>query len=159
MLSFIKNVVSKCIHGLSQPEIHDEKLKNKNGKLKGLTAVSKPWSFFCFVFLLGSVPLLVSLYLQHWGIFTVLCFIHRTDQHHKKLVGIYLLEIEPLNETKTKPIRYLNEAYSPVCKPIRNLRNEKETGPSELSYWTKTSGTVFGAMEENLANSWSARAQ
>ena len=46
MLSFIKNVVSKCIHGLSQPKIHDEKLKNENGKLKGLTAVSKPWSFF-----------------------------------------------------------------------------------------------------------------
>ena len=87
MLSFIKNVVPKCIHGLSQPEIHDEKLKR-------LTAVSKPWSFF-FLFLLGSVPLPVSLYLQHGGIFTFLCFIHRTDQRHKNLVGIYLLEIKP----------------------------------------------------------------
>ena len=48
-----------------------------------------------FLFLLGSVPLPVSLYLQHWGIFTFLCFIHRTDQRHKNLVGIYLLEIKP----------------------------------------------------------------
>ena len=50
MLSFIKNLVSKCIHGLSQSEIHDEKLKNENGKLKWLTAVSKPWSFFFFFY-------------------------------------------------------------------------------------------------------------
>ena len=42
MLSFIKNEVSKCIHGLSQSEIYDEKLKNESGKLKGLTALSKP---------------------------------------------------------------------------------------------------------------------
>lgn len=74
-------------------------------------------------------------------------------------MGIYLLEIEPLNETKTKPIRYFTKPIRQFAKPIRHLRNEKETGPSELSYWTKTSGTVFGDMEENLANSWSARAQ
>ena len=158
MLSFIKNLVSKCIHGLSQSEIHDEKLKNENGKLKWLTAVSKPWSFF-FLFLLGSVPLLVSLHFQHWGIFTLLCFIHRTDQHHKKLVGIYLLETKPLNETKTKPIRYFTKPIRHFPKPIRHLENERETRPSELCYWTKTSGTLIGDMEENLANSWSARAQ
>lgn len=48
MLSFIQNVVWKFIHGQSQPDIHDEKLKNKNGKLKGLTAFTKPFfsSFF-----------------------------------------------------------------------------------------------------------------
>lgn len=144
MLSFIKNVVSKCIHGLSQSEIHDESWK---GWLLFLNR-----GLFFFLFLLGSVPLLVSLHFQHWGIFTLLCFIHRTDQHHKKLVGIYLLEIKPLNETKTKPIRYFT-------KPIRHLENERETRPSELCYWTKTSGTLIGDMEENLANSWSARAK
>ena len=48
MLSFIKNVVWKFIHGQSQPDIHDEKLKNKNGKLKGLTAFTKPFFFSFF---------------------------------------------------------------------------------------------------------------
>lgn len=58
-------------------------------------------------------------------------------------MGIYLLEIQPLNETKPKPIRHFT-------KPIRHFRNDKETGPSRLSYWTKISGTVIGDMEETF---------